>query len=151
MSTVPLTVAQSGPALESRAAGSGLPKEDLAAARSPETAEVDTGARPRPGLRSLTNRETEKLLARGHQLLEIGDIASARLLFQLLVEAGDPRGAKAMGMTFDPKVLAELRVTGMPYDHTQAQMWYERADAMVMGTRSPDRVVDPADGRRGQE
>jgi hypothetical protein len=67
-----------------------------------------------------------------------------------LVEAGDPRGAKAMGMTFDPKVLAELRVAGMPHDHTQAQMWYDRADAMAMGTRSPDPVVDPNDARRGQ-
>jgi hypothetical protein len=56
-----------------------------------------------------------------------------------------------MGMTFDPKVLAELRVAGMPHDHTQAQMWYGRAEAMVMGTRSPDRVVDPTDGRRGRE
>jgi hypothetical protein len=144
-----LPLAQAAPAAEPRAAGPQLPKEHEAPpASGPEIAGADTGGQ-QPGLRSLTNGEIEELLARGHQLLEIGDVASARLLFLLVAEAGDARGAKAMGMTYDPRVLAELPIAGMAPDNTQAEIWYERFDAMSMGTHPAGDVVEATGGRPG--
>jgi hypothetical protein len=142
-----LPLAQAGPAAEPRAAGPQVPKEQKAPpASGPESADADTDGQ-QPGLRSLTNGEIEELMARGHQLLEIGDVASARLLFLLVAEAGDARGAKAMGMTYDPRVLSELPIAGMAPDNTQAEIWYERSDAMR--TRPAGDVVEATGGRPG--
>lgn len=80
-----------------------------------------------PGLSPLSEEQIDRMLARGEELLRNGDIASARLLFLHVAAAGDRRGAKAVGMTYDPNVYARLPVMGLTPDAEQAQLWYGKA------------------------
>jgi hypothetical protein len=80
-----------------------------------------------PGSSPLSGAQIDRLLSRGEGLLRSGDIASARLLFLHVAAAGDRRGAKAVGMTFDPKIYAHLPVMGLTPDIEQAQLWYGKA------------------------
>ena len=80
-----------------------------------------------PALSPLSQEQIDQLLARGEELLRSGDIASARLLFLHVAAAGDRRGAKAVGMTYDPNVYARLPVMGLTPDPEQAQLWYGKA------------------------
>jgi len=59
--------------------------------------------------------------------LRRGDVASARLLFLRVAKTGDGRGAKGVGMTYDPYVYARLAVTGLTPNQEQADLWYEKA------------------------
>lgn len=79
------------------------------------------------GEQSLSAEQIDRLLARGETLLRSGNIVSARMLFLHIAAAGDPRGAKAVGMTYDPEVYARLPVTGLTPDKAQAQTWYDKA------------------------
>lgn len=90
------------------------------------------GVDPEPDPRTSTgqpasNEEVDRLLARGEALLRNGNIVSARMLFLHIAAAGDARGAKAVGMTYDPEVYARLPVTGLTPDRAQAEIWYEKA------------------------
>jgi hypothetical protein len=80
-----------------------------------------------PAVSSLSAEQIDRLLARGEDLLRSGNIAAARLLFLHVAAAGDRRGAKAVGMTYDPNVYARLPVAGLTPDPEQAQLWYGKA------------------------
>jgi len=82
---------------------------------------------PQPVRSPLSAAQIGRLLARGEELLQHGDIASARLLFRRVVAAGDRRGAKGMGMTYDPDVYALLPVAGLKPDRELAEYWYKIA------------------------
>ncbi len=69
----------------------------------------------------------DRLLARAHQLLQAGDIAPARRLFHRVVAMGDSRGAKGVGMTYDPEIYKTLPVIGLTPDSGQAEAWYRKA------------------------
>jgi hypothetical protein len=94
-----------------------------------EPASESLPAAEQPDLSPLSDEQIEQLLARGEELLRNGDIASARLLFLHVAAAGDRRGAKAVGMTYDPNVYARLPVMGLKPDPEQAQLWYGKAGA----------------------
>lgn len=64
---------------------------------------------------------------RADQLLDIGDIAAARLLLSHLAERGDGEAAYQLARTFDRDVLAKLGTRGMEGDPAQARGWYQRA------------------------
>ncbi len=64
---------------------------------------------------------------RANQLLDIGDIAAARLLLSHLAERGDGEAAYQLARTFDRDVLARLGTRGMADDPAQARGWYQRA------------------------
>lgn len=66
------------------------------------------------------------LMKRGDQLLELGDTAAARLLFQRAAEAGDAAAATSLGKTFDPGFAAP----GSARDPGRAAEWYKRALAL---------------------
>jgi hypothetical protein len=74
--------------------------------------------------------DVDSLLARGHKMLQRGDIATARLLFLRVFEMGDSRGANGMGMTFDPKVYQDLPIAWLLPDIEQAELWYRKAGEM---------------------
>lgn len=104
---------------------------------SADPAQTDTTGVAVEGAFSATERSTEeidRLLARGEDLLRNGNIASARLLFMHIAAAGDPRGAKAVGMTYDPEVYARLPVTGLVPDAGLAETWYEKAGDQITYT-----------------
>jgi hypothetical protein len=71
--------------------------------------------------------EIARLLKRGEQLFEQGDIAGARLVLQRAAEARDARAALLLAGTFDPIVLEKLGVYGFSQDIAKARSWYQRA------------------------
>ena len=96
----------------------------------------------------------DSLLARGETLLRQGNVASARLVFLRAAAAGDLRGARGVGMTYDPDVYARLPVTGLKPDREQAENWYSRAGEnsifMTLDEKTvqePDPVVAEAEQR----
>jgi hypothetical protein len=76
---------------------------------------------------TLGPEEIAILIRRGEQLLETGDLSSARLLLRPAAEARDARAAFALAGTYDPLVLSKLRVYGFVPDATAARHWYQRA------------------------
>jgi len=85
-------------------------------------------ATPQPTPLSPAARErSEGFLARGRKLLEDGNIASARLFFRRAADEGLADGAIALGGTFDPAELAQLRAIGIRPDIAEARRWYEKA------------------------
>jgi len=79
----------------------------------------------------------DALLARGYIKLQNGQISSARLLFRRVAAMGDERGAKGMGMTFDPAVFAKLPVVGLTPDQKEADYWYRKAAELAAHKRIP--------------
>jgi hypothetical protein len=118
---------------------------ELVAAREPAAARVPTialepaPAREQPAVRErapmsdpmrareVSSEEIRVLLKRGQQLLETGDLASARLLLRRAAEAGNATAAFALAASYDPIVLKELGVYGSAPDIAKAREWYEKA------------------------
>jgi hypothetical protein len=69
-----------------------------------------------------------KLIDKGAQSMEAGNVIVAREFFQRAAERGMAEGAIAMGATFDARELTQLKngVRVQP-DSEQAKMWYEKA------------------------
>ena len=95
---------------------------------------------PQPVTSPLSAAQIERLLARGEELMQSGDIASARLLFQRVAAAGDGRGAVGIGMTYDPDFYARLPVTGLTPDRKQAEFWYKKVGEDWTFTTDPNTV-----------
>jgi hypothetical protein len=118
--------------------GSGSSSYSPAQAAAPEPAGVDQppAAEPRshrpvaPILRQLDREEIANLLKRGQLALQNGDLSAARLLLNRAAEAGDAQAAMALGATYDPRVLRELRTLGASADIDKARSWYQKAAEM---------------------
>ena len=94
-------------------------------ARAPET---KTAAPPvsTSGSR-LSAEEMAALLARGDNLLSVGDVASARLFYERAVDGGGGLAAIRLGETFDPLFLDRVHLSGARGDPGVALLWYRRA------------------------
>jgi TPR repeat protein len=73
--------------------------------------------------------EIAALLARADQLLATGDIVAARGFYEHAAERGTAAAMTAVGKTYDPLFLEELRVRGSRGDAGKAAEWYRRAGA----------------------
>jgi hypothetical protein len=80
-----------------------------------------------PTIQLIDPDELATLMKRGEDFLKNGDIASARLILRRAANAGHAQAALALGVTFDPRFLAEQGVLGFAPDVAQARAWYERA------------------------
>jgi TPR repeat protein len=96
---------------------------------SPPSKRMESGALNAPGIQ-LMNAEDAALMERGRDLLKSGDIASARLLFQRLADAGIADAALALAATYDPRYLAQHNLIGAVGDETKAHDWYKRASEL---------------------
>ena len=70
---------------------------------------------------------TSRLVARGDDLMAIGDISAARLLYETAASQGDALAAAKLGMTYDPIELSAKGVVGMVGDPETAAKWYRLA------------------------
>ena len=86
--------------------------------------------RPAPS-RVLAAELVEAHLERGRELLEAGDLAAARLFFERVAEAGDPRGALDLARSYDPQTLRTLPVRNPAGDPAAVARWREAARAMA--------------------
>jgi hypothetical protein len=98
---------------------------------APRAAATETSAPRAPSesspTRTLDPDEIAVLLRRGEQLIETGDLSSARLLLRRAAEARDGRAAFALAGTYDPLVLGKLGVYGFSPDVAAARYWYQKA------------------------
>ncbi len=100
-----------------------LEKSDLTA-REPALAAVDSH---QFGNDVDADPAIHRLLMRGQNLVRQGDMASARLFFQLAAKKGSARAATATAMTYDPVYHQRLGIVGAPADAIKAIQWYEKA------------------------
>jgi hypothetical protein len=66
-------------------------------------------------------------MARGDDAIGHGDVISARSFYELAASNGSAQAATAVGRTYDPIVLRDLRVWGLRPDTEAAKRWYEKA------------------------
>jgi hypothetical protein len=114
-------------AVKSAPLSSGLPAPDAAvvSGSAPALANAPpTSSDPR----QLDPRDLAAKMKIGVRLMTYGEITAARVMFQRAAEAGDGAGAFALAETYDPLVLAGLRLReGITPDLALAHTWYEKA------------------------
>jgi hypothetical protein len=108
-------------------------------ARSPEGETVSMLQPDEPGAqaptaskatRVLDPEEIKLLMKQGEQFIAAGDVVTARIVFRRAAEAGDAGAAVALGVTYDPIVLAKLGVVGLGADVEKARIWYQKAESL---------------------
>jgi hypothetical protein len=85
---------------------------------------------PKPTIPPMTPQDKERaqrLMAKGDEQLQSGDVASARLLYERAADAGHAPAAMALAATYDAAELDRLKVRGIAADPKAARRWYERA------------------------
>ena len=75
----------------------------------------------------LTPAQIASYVRRGDEYVQQGDIAAARLWYERAATAGDAEAMRALGRTFDPRMLRQWGVVGMPADQARADEWYRKA------------------------
>jgi hypothetical protein len=95
------------------------------ATASPPPAVSQTGANS-SAVRALDADAIKVLIKQGEQFIAVGDLATARVVFQRAAEAGDAGAALALGATYDPNMLVKLGIRGGA-DIEKARLWYEKA------------------------
>ncbi len=75
----------------------------------------------------LDENEIATLIKRGKDLLNDGDFAAARVLFERAANAGSAEAALALGSTYDPNVIKRLGAIMVKPDVENARKWYQLA------------------------
>jgi len=75
----------------------------------------------------LDENEIDTLIRRGKNLLNDGDFAAARVLFERAANAGSAEAALALGSTYDPNVIKRLGAIMVKPDIESARKWYQLA------------------------
>jgi hypothetical protein len=75
----------------------------------------------------LDQNEIDTLIRRGKNLLNDGDFAAARVLFERAANAGSADAALALGSTYDPNVIKRLGAIMVKPDIDKARKWYQLA------------------------
>jgi hypothetical protein len=76
---------------------------------------------------TLDPEDMERLAGKAAEAIRNGDIASARLVLEHAVRAGDATALYALAETYDPRVLVKLKVQGMQGEPETARQLYQRA------------------------
>ena len=124
--------------IESRAAR----LEWIAKSDSRPTKQIEPGVLNAPAVQPMSP-ENAALMEKGQVLMRSGDIASARLLFQRLANAGIADAALALAATYDPRYLAQHNLIGVAGDETKAHHWYRRASEL--GSTEAGRILARTD------
>ncbi|QWG13470.1 hypothetical protein KMZ29_01605 [Bradyrhizobium sediminis] len=82
---------------------------------------------PPPPARRLDAEELATLLKRARSLIEIGDIAPARLLLERAADAHEASAALMLAQTYDPAVLGTPDTRSITPDPAKAREWYRKA------------------------
>ncbi|MCA6111757.1 hypothetical protein [Bradyrhizobium cenepequi] len=110
------------------AAPSTAPPAPTAAPPAPSAApQASVSAPAAPPARRLNSDELGALMKRANGLLEIGDIAAARLLLERAADAQEADAALLLARTYDPLVLGTKDARAITPDPAQARIWYRRA------------------------
>ena len=104
---------------------------------SPPTRQTEPEAVNAPAVQPMN--QDAVLMERGRDLLKSGDVASARLVFNSLANAGIADAALALATTYDPRYLAQHNLIGVAGDQTKAHNWYQRASEL--GSTEAGRIL----------
>jgi hypothetical protein len=80
-----------------------------------------------PGTPQLDREQVAILVERGKHLIASGDLAAARVVLRRAAESRDAAAALALGSTYDPVILRELKTFRFAPDLELARGWYEKA------------------------
>jgi hypothetical protein len=83
-----------------------------------------------PRTPQLDREQIAILVERGKHFIASGDLAAARVVLRRAAEAKDAAAALALGSTYDPVVLRELKTFGFAPDPEMARGWYEKAQEL---------------------
>jgi hypothetical protein len=100
----------------------------LPVAENDEMAAVEEAAAA-PAMAIGIDDPARPLMARGDALLAIGDVVSARSFYNRAFSLGNVRAAWSIARTYDPLVLAALRVQGLRANPAKALEWYRKAES----------------------
>lgn len=100
---------------------------------------------PEPGASPRQSTDTDGLLRRAEQLLENGQIETARALLQQAAELGSGTAALKLGRSYDPTQTKTLRYADSQTNPALAKAWYERA--LALGTREAAGYISDTGGR----
>ena len=106
------------------------PPSDASMLRPAMRIATSPGAPPRAAAPPMAPRDRERaqrLMEKGNQELEGGNVPAARLFYEYAADVGLADAAMALAATFDASELAKLNVRGIVPNAKQAQRWYERA------------------------
>jgi TPR repeat protein len=104
-----------------------MAKPVVGAAPPAKTAMTTGQAPPHPDTQPLSPSVVAILLTRGNALLATGDVAAARLMYEHAARSYSGPAAIAMGMTYDPRFLAQIGAQGIAPDPQRAAIWYRHA------------------------
>jgi hypothetical protein len=99
----------------------------LTSARAQDPVPASETGQSAPPRQQLSPSVEQPMLDQAMALLQNGDVASARLLYEHLAKKGSALGALSLAKTYDADVLLGLGVVGMRPDRAEARRWYERA------------------------
>jgi hypothetical protein len=100
----------------------------------PAAPEGRPGAPPLPAAAAppvLSQEEKAGLLQRAEEKLALGDIATARAIYQQAALGGSSRAAAALSRTYEQDFLKGIGATGLPSDTLLAVVWARRAEALA--------------------
>ncbi|HXW27744.1 MAG TPA: hypothetical protein VEK55_00145, partial [Xanthobacteraceae bacterium] len=83
-----------------------------------------------PASPKIDEAAAKDLMARANRLLDKGDIAGARAIYQRAAELGSGAAALAVGATYDPNRLWSLGALGLVGNKERARQWYLRASEL---------------------
>jgi hypothetical protein len=101
--------------------------------------QTDTAIPNTAPVQAMAQDEADTLMKRGQDFMSIGDITSARIVFERLAESGFAQGALAAASAYDPRYLAGHNVVGVRGDEAKARAFYQRA--MQLGSAEAGRIL----------
>jgi hypothetical protein len=120
-------IAPSAPTREEIAAAFIAAHQNQAETRPPAAVVAPPPPARQVAARQLDADELETLLKRARALIEIGDIAPARLLLERAADAQQAGAALLLAQTYDPTVLGTPDMRSITPDPAMAREWYQKA------------------------
>ena len=88
----------------------------------------------------MSSVQKSRLIRRGDKLYRLGDLVSARLMYQQVAATGDGEAALSMGRTFDPIYFDKLGVQGFDPEPETAMGWYSRAKSAGLDFKADEKI-----------
>ena len=85
------------------------------------------GPAPDPSAAPQDRERAQRMMRKGDEQLEEGNVSAARLLYERAAEAGLAQAAMALAATFDAAEFSRLKLRGVEANPNEARRWYERA------------------------
>jgi len=104
-----------------------LPTSATIEGAASETPASGPSAPPEKVIADIRNGSEQLMLRRGHEMLEQGRIAGARLVFEHLADQNSPLGAFALAQSYDSRFLGSKGIEGAQPNDELAAQWYQRA------------------------